>query len=93
MLLSCPALNAEQRFAFTTLAHTPGMWHIALPEKSCGLKQGSRGDIIVLTNIEDERRKWVFAKIRDNHFHWQDVVVKDDGKWHVNFDLYAERME
>lgn len=42
MLLSCPVLNAEQRFAFTTLAHTPGMWPIATQEKSCGLKQGSR---------------------------------------------------
>ena len=51
------------------------------------------GDRIVLTNTEDDRRKWVFAKIEDKRFHWQDVVVKDDGKWHVNFDLYAERME
>ena len=69
------------------------MWHIALPEKSCGLRQESREDRIVLTNTEDDRRKWVFAKIEDKRFHWQDVVVKDDGKWHVNFDLYAERME
>lgn len=49
-------------------------------------------DIIVLTNIEDERRKWVFAKIEDNHFHWQDVRVQDNGKWLVNFDLYAQRI-
>ena len=47
--------------------------------------------MIVLTNIEDERKKWVFAKIEDNNFHWQDVTVKDDGEWHINFDLYAER--
>ena len=46
---------------------------------------------IVLTNIEDARRKWVFAAIEDNYFHWQDVTVKEDGKWHVRFDLYAER--
>ena len=40
--------------------------------------------IIVLTSIEDERRKWVFAKIEDNHFHWQDVTVTEDGGWYVN---------
>lgn len=50
-------------------------------------------DIIVLTNIEDERRKWVFAKIEDNHFHWQDVRVQDNREWLVNFDLYAQRIE
>ncbi|MBT9774927.1 hypothetical protein GPL15_00190 [Clostridium sp. MCC353] len=49
-------------------------------------------DKIVLTNIEDESRKWVFVKIEDNHFHWQDVTVMEDGKWHVKFDLYAERV-
>ena len=48
-------------------------------------------DRIVLTSMEDERRKWVFAKIEDNKFHWQDIMVKDDGEWQVNFDLYAER--
>lgn len=49
-------------------------------------------DIIVLTSLEDERRKWVFAKIEDNNFHWQDVIVKDDGNWHINYDLYARRI-
>lgn len=48
-------------------------------------------DKIVLTNTEDERRKWVFVEIEDSHFHWQDVTVREDGKWHVHFDLYAER--
>ena len=48
--------------------------------------------IIVLTDIENKRRKWVFAKIEENNFHWQDVTVKEDGEWHINFDLYAERI-
>lgn len=47
---------------------------------------------IVLTNIDDERRKWVFVQIGDGHFHWQDVKVKEDGEWQVNFDLYARRI-
>ncbi|MCQ4636418.1 hypothetical protein NE619_06725 [Anaerovorax odorimutans] len=56
------------------------------------LEARKQGDKIVLTNLEDERRKWVFAKIEDNQFHWQDVMVKDDGQWQVKFDLYAQRM-
>ncbi|MCQ4863883.1 hypothetical protein [Pseudoflavonifractor phocaeensis] len=51
-----------------------------------------QGDIIVLTGVEDERRKWVFAKIEDDYFHWQDVTVRDDGEWEVRFDLHARRM-
>lgn len=51
-----------------------------------------QGDIIVLTGVEDERRKWVFAKIKDDYFHWQDVTVRDDGEWEVRFDLHARRM-
>lgn len=51
-----------------------------------------QGDKIVLTNIEDERRKWLFVKIEDNNFHWQDIRVQDDGKWQVDFDLYAHRI-
>lgn len=51
-------------------------------------KQGGK---IVLTGIEDERRKWVFNHIEDNYFHWQDITVTEDGEWQVNFDLYAER--
>lgn len=51
-----------------------------------------QGDIIVLTGVEDERRKWVFAKIEDDYFHWQDVTVRDDGEWKVRFDLHARRM-
>ncbi len=48
-------------------------------------------DKIVLTGIEDERRKWVFNEIKDDYFHWQDITVTEDGQWHVNFDLYAKR--
>lgn len=47
---------------------------------------------IVLTNLADERRKWVFAQIEENRFHWQDVTVTGD-EWHVKFDLYAQRAQ
>lgn len=57
------------------------------------LEARKQDDKIVLTNTEDERRKWVFVEIEDNHFHWQDVTVNEAGQWHVNFDLYAERVQ
>lgn len=47
---------------------------------------------IVLTNTEGERRKWVFVEIADQSFHWQDVMVQDDGSWQVNYDLHARRI-
>ena len=47
---------------------------------------------IVLTNTEDERRKWVFVEIADQSFHWQYVMVQDDGSWQVNYDLHARRI-
>ena len=82
----------------TTLrVYNPGThaWDVAycFTGKIIRLEARKQGDIIVLTDIADERRKWVFAKIEDNHFHWQDVTVEDDGEWHVNYDLYAERIQ
>lgn len=56
------------------------------------LEARKQDGIIVLTSLEDERRKWVFAKIEDDQFHWQDVTVTEDGVWQVKFDLYARRM-
>ena len=50
-------------------------------------------DRIVLSSLEDEHRKWVFAEIAENHFHWQDIMVQQDGEWQVNYDLYAKRMD
>lgn len=50
------------------------------------------GDRIVLSSLEDERRKWVFVRIEASRFHWQDVRVREDGEWHADFDLYARRI-
>lgn len=55
------------------------------------LEARKQDDMIVLTNIDDERRKWVFVSIEDDRFHWQNITVQDDGAWHVNADIYAER--
>lgn len=56
------------------------------------LEARKQGEMIVLTYISDENRKWVFVKIEDNKFHWQNVTVKDNGEWHINAEIYAERI-
>lgn len=82
-------------YGTTLRVYNPGThaWDVAYcyTGKIIQLEARKQGAQIVLTNIEDERRKWVFVKIEDHYFHWQDVTVKEDGEWHVNFDLYAER--
>ena len=48
--------------------------------------------MIMLTFVNDERRKWVFTKIEDYCFHWENITVKDDGEWYINAEIYAERI-
>ncbi len=55
------------------------------------LEAKKQNDMIVLTNVDDERRKWVFVTIEDDYFHWQNITVQDDGEWYVNADIYATR--
>ena len=56
------------------------------------LEARKQDDMIVLTYINDERRKWIFTKIEENRFHWQNVTIKDNGEWHINAEIYAERI-
>ena len=82
-------------YGTTLRVYNPGSctWDIAycFTGKIIRLEARKKDNLIVLTDIEDERRKWVFVKIEENDFHWQDVTVKEDGEWHTNFDLYAIR--
>lgn len=48
--------------------------------------------MIVLTFLNDERRKWVFKTIEDQQFHWQNITVTKSGEWQINVDMYGERM-
>lgn len=70
------------------------IWDIAYgyTGKIMRLEARKQNGMIVLTNLDDERRKWVFVKIEDDRFHWQNVTVKDNGEWHINADIYAERI-
>ena len=86
----------DYEYGTTLRVYNPGTcaWDVAycFTGKIIRLEARKQDDRIVLTNIEDKRKKWVFTKIEDQNFHWQDVTVKDDGEWHINFDLYAERI-
>lgn len=57
------------------------------------LEARKQNGMIVLTNLDDKKRKWVFVKIEDNCFHWQNVTVKDNGAWYINADIHAERTQ
>ena len=56
------------------------------------LEARKQDDMIVLTYIDDETRKWIFTRIEDNQFHWQNITIKDDGDWYVNADIFAKRI-
>lgn len=56
------------------------------------LEARKENGMIILTNIEDARKKWVFVKIENDKFHWQDILVDEHGKWDVKYDLFAERI-
>lgn len=46
---------------------------------------------IELTFIDDETRKWVFVKIEEACFHWQNITVQSDGEWHIHAEIFATR--
>ncbi|MCL1823541.1 MAG: hypothetical protein FWG44_05000 [Oscillospiraceae bacterium] len=60
-----------------------GMYNHATAEMS--------DSMIIHTHHSNENWKWVFAEITDDTFHWQDVMVQQDGTWNVRGDLYATR--
>lgn len=47
--------------------------------------------MIVLTNIDDENRKWIFTDIDDHQFHWLNVTVKEN-EWHINAKIDGQRV-
>ncbi len=56
------------------------------------LEARKENGMVVLTNLEDPSRKWVFVEIGDDAFHWQNVTVQEDGTWHINADIRARRV-
>ena len=56
------------------------------------LEARKQGEMIVLTDTNDQNRKWVFVKIDDDEFHWQNVTIKENGEWQINAEIYAKRL-
>ena len=56
------------------------------------LEAKKQDDMIMLTFVNNERRKWVFTKIEDDCFHWENITVKEDGEWYINAEIFAERI-
>lgn len=69
-------------------------WDVAycFTGKIMRLEARKQDDKIVLTHLDNEKRKWMFSKIEKDKFHWQDVSVKNGGNWRADFDIYAERI-
>ena len=74
--------------------HDTYAWDVAYgyTRKIIRLEARKQDDMIVLTYIDDETRKWIFTRIEDNQFHWQNITIKDDGDWYVNADIFAKRI-
>lgn len=87
--------HPDEEYGTTLRIYSPSThaWDIAYcyTGRIMRLEARKQDGMIVLTNIADERQKWVFASIEDDSFHWQNVTVGDDGTWHINVDLYATR--
>lgn len=52
------------------------------------VKEDSR---IVLTEKEQGKMKWIFSEIEEYSFHWQNVILDDEGKWVLCCDCMATR--
>lgn len=46
---------------------------------------------ITCTCLEDKTNKWFFDEITDHTFHWQNITVLANEKWHVNCEVHAHR--
>lgn len=68
-------------------------WDIAYGYKGNIIRLEARkeNDIVTLTFIDNETRKWVFRKIENHKFHWQNITIKNNGEWYINAEILAKR--
>lgn len=57
----------------------------------CNLRFVQEDNKLIGTVIDNPSQKWVFVDIKENTFHWQNITVMENGKWHVNSNVYAKR--
>lgn len=49
------------------------------------------GDKIELTEKNKGRMKWVFSEMTQDSFHWQNIVLNENGQWELCCDCRAVR--
>lgn len=68
------APHPDEEYGTTLRIYNPGThaWDIAYcyTGRIIRLEARKQDGMIVLTNLADERQKWVFANIEDGAFHW-----------------------
>jgi len=63
----------------------------ACKQKMSYLRFKQEDNKLVGTMLDKPSEKWVFSKIEENTFHWQNVTVLASGEWRTNSDVYAWR--
>lgn len=61
--------------------------------KMCRLEFRKEGGKLIGTKLDRPEEKWVFSEITQEGFHWQNVLVKEDGEWQINSDVYGKRVK
>ena len=57
----------------------------------CNLRFIKEGDKLIGTVTDDPSSKWVFADIKKDTFHWQNITVLESGEWQVNSNVFEEK--
>ncbi len=55
------------------------------------LQARKENEKIVLTELSRNKMKWIFSDITHNSFHWENVMINDNGEWEVMCDCQANR--
>jgi hypothetical protein len=85
--------DEEYGSTIRTYNPTTGNWEIyyCCYGESTRLEAVKEEDKIVLTEKEHGRMKWIFSEIEENSFHWQNVMMDNEGNWVVRCDCHAVR--
>ncbi len=85
--------DAEYGTTIRTYNPTTGNWEIyyCCYGENTRLEAVKEEDRIVLTEKAYGTMRWIFSEIDENSFHWQNVMLKEEGKWVVCSDCRAVR--
>jgi hypothetical protein len=101
-LFICPSREERKRlhepdeeYGTTIRIYNPatGNWEVyySCPGEYTRLEAVQEDKSIVLTEKEHGSMKWIFSEIEENRFHWQNVMLDEEGKWVVRCDCRATR--